>query len=467
MKRSAAIVLMFLPALLCGCMKTNITADPSVPAESATSIPSAVSTGTPAPTVQVTSVPSVSAPAETPSPDITRRPELTPSAPAVTPTPLPSYSQAPEQEAVISFCEDKYGMPSADLPAYSEIAFNLRGTVTADRPLASVTVTVRDKNGKTAKCTVSFSSTNIRSYRLDDKTATKEKTSPDNADLFRKEKPAVGQCSITVSARCIGQKRDTVLLNRTFKLLDSGRYNRLSPNNFRDGYYETALAFFGGEDFLFEFKNDRGRAIIQEKDWAKKNITGVQGPDGRKHYVNVKGAQQFAKAYEYMSASYVRVRSAEGAFDTGVVPVKALIAEFNGTYVSRFVSGKRFISHHAYGTAEDVNASYRANTNVLKNRDLIKEEEVALLDYEGILQSDGQRYYSFVYRGSCTEMCAGIPNTLSNYIIYELSYFRAGFGWGCYYPHTSDAMHFTLSELPPSEHEPENGGLRKVYEYID
>ena len=34
MKRSAAIVLMFLPALLCGCMKTNITADPSVPAES-------------------------------------------------------------------------------------------------------------------------------------------------------------------------------------------------------------------------------------------------------------------------------------------------------------------------------------------------------------------------------------------------------------------------------------------------
>ena len=466
MKRSAAIVLMFLPALLCGCMKTNITADPSVPAESATSIPSAVSTGTPAPTVQVTSVPSVSAPAETPSPDITRRPELTPSAPAVTPTPLPSYSQAPEQEAVISFCEDKYGMPSADLPAYSEIAFNLRGTVTADRPLASVTVTVRDKNGKTAKCTVSFSSTNIRSYRLDDKTATKEKTSPDNADLFRKGKPAVGQCSITVSARCIGQKRDTVLLNRAFKLLDSGRYNRLSPNNFRDGYYETALAFFGGEDFLFEFKNDRGRAIIQEKDWAKKNITGVQGPDGRKHYVNVKGAQQFAKAYEYMSASYVRVRSAEGAFDTGVVPVKALIAEFNGTYVSRFVSGKRFISHHAYGTAEDVNASYRANTNVLKNRDLIKEE-VALLDYEGILQSDGQRYYSFVYRGSCTEMCAGIPNTLSNYIIYELSYFRAGFGWGCYYPHTSDAMHFTLSELPPSEHEPENGGLRKVYEYID
>ena len=221
MKRSAAIVLMFLPALLCGCMKTNITADPSVPAESAASIPSAVSTGTPAPTVQVTSVPSVSAPAETPSPDITRRPELTPSAPAVTPTPLPSYSQAPEQEAVISFCEDKYGMPSADLPAYSEIAFNLRGTVTADRPLASVTVTVRDKNGKTAKCTVSFSSTNIRSYRLDDKTATKEKTSPDNADLFRKGKPAVGQCSITVSARCIGQKTDTVLLNRTFKLLDS------------------------------------------------------------------------------------------------------------------------------------------------------------------------------------------------------------------------------------------------------
>jgi len=46
-------------------------------------------------------------------------------------------------------------------------------------------------------------------------------------------------------------------------------------------------------------------------------------------------------------------------------------------------------------------------------------------------------------------------------------YHYGGFGWGVYYPHTSDAMHFSLTELSPSLFTDGAYAMRKITEYID
>ena len=59
-----------------------------------------------------------------------------------------------------------------------------------------------------------------------------------------------------------------------------------------------------------------------------------------------------------------------------------------------------------------------------------------------------------------------VPEPLMNYLLYELAFYRAGFSWGLYYPHTCDAMHFSLSELSPSYFEEGPYAMRKVFSYI-
>ena len=54
-----------------------------------------------------------------------------------------------------------------------------------------------------------------------------------------------------------------------------------------------------------------------------------------------------------------------------------------------------------------------------------------------------------------------------NYFLYELAFYRAGFAWGFYYPHTCDAMHFTLTELSPSLFTDGPYAMRKVFTYVE
>ena len=92
----------------------------------------------------------------------------------------------------------------------------------------------------------------------------------------------------------------------------------------------------------------------------------------------------------------------------------------------------------------------------------------------GIYTADGSNdtveNFNFTYTGTAkpwSEQRTKVPEPLMNYLLYELAFYRAGFSWGVYYPHTSDAMHFSLSELSPSLFEEGEYAMRKVFEYID
>lgn len=454
--------------LLCGCAAgtpTSAGIDAGTPSSSVNTTASATQspspdagTITPSPeiTVSPTFSPTPEAPSATPSPSVSHAPAPTPTASFELPEPA-----APDTDCGMTFTEAPYGMPSEVLPVCDGVNFNLRGTVSSEYPLTRITLTVIDSDGKKYTGSVTFSAGDgVLSYALNDNALPAEKKSLDSLNLTKSL--ACGICLMEITASSTQHSEPALLFSRRFEKLENGVYI-LSPNNFRDGFYQTALDFFGSEEeFLFSYTLATGRHINQETAWKRQHITTVMGPDGKKRSVNVKAAEQFSQAYQYMQTTFIRVRGS--SFDTGVIPLSSLAAEFNGTYVSRFVTGNRFISHHAFGTAEDVNASQPSNRNSAANTQIITDE-VALLDYEGMVTQEGGFYFSFVYNGSCTEMCGGVPQTVVNYLIYELSYFRAGFGWGYYYTHTCDAMHFTLSEVPAAMHNAENGGLRKVYSY--
>ena len=104
---------------------------------------------------------------------------------------------------------------------------------------------------------------------------------------------------------------------------------------------------------------------------------------------------------------------------------------------------------------------------MLSNREKIYHEVHDNLTYNGIVEVKGKQCYDFTYTGSASKGLKGVPEPLMNYLLYELAFYRAGFSWGLYYPHTSDAMHFSLSELSPSYFTEGQYALRKVFTYIE
>ena len=257
---------------------------------------------------------------------------------------------------------------------------------------------------------------------------------------------------------------DVLLSYSSFKVVHND-WNRLISNNLRNNYV-YALSFFGSRDefmFRYKWKSSTGRDIEVEAGWDEKHIVSVINPNGKKWYVHKKAAQYYEQAINYLTTTYVHVG---GTYDSGVVTLWSLVASFDGTLNHRFVSDRTFISHHAFGTAIDLNASMDANVNSLSNRNLIKNEVQNHLVYNGIKEKNGRRYYDFTYNGSHSSTYNNVPTTIINYLLYELAFFRAGFNWGYYYVHTCDAMHFGLSEMSADIHNTSWRSLRKVYSYI-
>ena len=254
-----------------------------------------------------------------------------------------------------------------------------------------------------------------------------------------------------------------LLRSNQFKVVRS-EWIQLISNNLRNNY-AYALSFFGSRsEFMFRYKWGEGRNITVEQSWLNSHFTAVTNPAGKKWYVHSRAKAGFERALGYLADSYVHVG---GTYDSGVVRLWDLVSSFDGILNTRFVTDRTFVSHHSFGAAIDLNASMDANRNVLSNRALILSEVREHLVYNGIKTANGVRYYDFTYNGSYGKTHRGIPQTVVNYLLYELAFFRAGFGWGYYYDHACDGMHFTLSEMNCDIHNTSPRSLRKVYQYAD
>ena len=344
--------------------------------------------------------------------------------------------------------------------------FNLHGSVYTGSPLVSVTAEFASL-GKSAsvKESVTFDpAANVTGYSLENSSLTLEQESLNT--LFDISALRAGRYRFTLSAATAVQPNAVTLLSVECKIIDTERIV-LTQNKFDDNYYE-ALKFFGGntDKFVFHYSLKDSRGIATENDWRNTYI--VESSLGRVHRDAV---PYFETANHYLENTYICVTCVNprtGNTSGGdVVLLKSLI-EKETSYVPRFQSNLEYVSHHTLGTAIDVNDNMYPNFNILTNHDLIGDDVKNHLTYNGIqTDASGIQYYDFTYDGTYPASYKKVPNTIVNYLLYELAFYRAGFEWGFYYETTCDAMHFMLTENDRNRHMHTDIGLRKVYEYID
>lgn len=418
------------------------------------------------PNADVTETPSTTDDATTPpvqnSSQATLQPTVTPTTAAtIVPTDAPQTSDMPASDEIQFAESSSLPLPSMkeNLPKGQPFCFG--GVVKANSPILTVKAVISSESGYYSESVVRFdASENKTKVELVDPTFPRE---GDNS-LTKKtkfENLSAGTYSFCLYASAVGVA-ERLIKSSSFKVV-SDEWHTLISNHLRNNY-AFALSFFGDRDeFLFKYKWEDGRQIKVEQSWLNAHIGNVTSPSGKKWYVHKKAVPSYEQAIAYMNSTYLRVR---GSSDSGIIKLWDLVKTFDGTLNTRFVSERTFVSHHAFGTAIDINASMDANLNRLENRALIMDEVSNHLTYNGIKTSNGISYYDFTYDGSHSSKHKNIPTTIINYLLYELAFYRAGFGWGYYYTHACDGMHFTVSELPTDLHNTSSRALRKVYSYI-
>lgn len=378
-----------------------------------------------------------------------------------------SVDYVPSTEApapLLTFRKDSaYPMPENALLPLGE-DYPLGGTVYSNRKLTAVTVSISCSHNVQApypyRKTVNLSALETASYRLTDPIGGGASLS----ELVDFSELQVGVHTMKIIASCEGMK--SVEIYRCRFSVAGEEWETIAKENFSDSH-DDALKFFGDEKkFLYRYQWVNGRYILADPEWEAEYITSITGyPDESPWLVHVDAVPYFEKAFDYLNTTYLRVHGTNG--DTGVIPAARLITEYNGCYVSRFTSSLKSISHHAFGTAVDVNASMTPNKNVAENKALIADDVKQHLVYNGLVSTDDVIYYDFTYDGTYGSDPNGVPQTCVNYLLYELAFFRAGFEWAHYYKSTSDAMHFCLSEFVTYSHDHKTEGLRKVFVYCE
>lgn len=438
----------------------DASAEPSgsaAPGETETPAPTEGPENSPEP-VSATPAPATPTPAPaTPTP--------TPATPAPA-TPAPTDDPAPVDG--VSFSPNpSLPLPSTneDVPHGQPLCFG--GKVISSSPILSVSVVISSASGATViNESVDFTAAqNMKSVELVDRTFPKTGDASLTAKVKFEKLPA-GTYSFCLYATTT-ENSNVRLAKHTFRVVKN-EWNQLISNNLRNNY-AYALSFFGSRDeFMFRYKwvSSTGRDITVEQSWLNSHFTSVTSPmdPSKVWYCHKKAAPHFTQAFDYAKSTYIRVSG--GGYDSGVIKLSNLFVHFDGLFNTRFVTERNFVSHHAFGTAVDFNATMQVNKNRLENRELIRTEVQNHLAYNGIKEKNGVKYYDFTYDGSYSERYHNIPATVINYLLYELAFYRAGFGWGYYYYHTCDAMHFTVSEMDPNIHNTSSRSLRKVFSYI-
>ncbi len=389
--------------------------------------------------------------------------------PAETPSPSPLPTSEPVVPSILTFDESAENpLPNdGDRLAYGQ-GYSLRGTVQSNYPLLSVALEITCAYSEDPRYpytqTVTFAPENaVYSYPLDD-ALTLEGASIDSLAQF--SALDVGVHTLRIYASSTGQFEPQLLFKTEFYIL-SDEWLQIKSSDFSNNSYTTALAFFQEKDaFLYRYQWVDARYIVADPDWENKYIVSFDCLPGRKLW----RIHAYALPY-YQAVSYylnnVRVRVSGTSGDSGVLLLRDLIDTDNGSYCSRFTSSENYISHHAFGTATDLNGGMGANDNQKENIALINDEVKDNLSYNGIKNENNMPYYDFTYSGdSLIWVYKNVPETVINYLLYDLAFYRAGFQWGHYYVSSSDAMHFTLTDNIRVDHSG-NAGLRKVYEYAE
>ena len=394
-------------------------------------------------------------------------PSIVPTAIVVTASPVPTPT--PAIPSVLTFDESTdFPMPTIKDRLTLGKSYRLRGAVQSNYALLSVSVSIDCAYNEDLfypyMQTVTFNpDKSVYAYALDD-ALTNEGVSLDALTQF--SALHTGIHTLTIFATSTAETEPQQLFQTQFYVLSSS-WKKIQKSDFSNSSYETAYRFFKDKDaFLYRYQWVDKRYIVADPDWENEYIVSFNCLKDREPWRIHKFALPYYKAASYyLNTVHVRVSGTNG--DSGVLLLSDLIDTYNGSYCSRFTSSEQSISHHAFGTATDLNGGMGVNDNTKENKPIIDDEVRNKLSYNGIKTEDGISYYDYVYSGEYVLwMFQNVPETVINYLLYELAFFRAGFQWGHYYISTSDGMHFTLTDNIRISHDG-NDGLRKVFEYTE
>ncbi len=340
--------------------------------------------------------------------------------------------------------------------------YNFHGNVTSGAPITSVTITIDREERKGSLypfiSTVTFApEDNITRYDIN---SVPEGAKKSLNDLTKLNKLRVGEHYLVITATSTEETEPVELVRASFTI-ERQRWNQLAQTNFSDNYSQI-LGFFGDpEKFLFRYRwRGNGRGIILDPEW--RNTYLVPGRFGSIHR---DAEPYFLKAQQYIDTEYVRVSG--NKHDSGVIPLSKLVLHNSGTCVARFISSRKYVSHHSFGTVVDLNTNLSPNRQRVRNKNIIYDAVYNHLIYEGIKTDEsGVQYYDFTYTGKYKNAVLDIPPEIVNYLLYELAFYRAGFRWGFYFDR-ADAMHFTLTESRREYFETGPYAMRKVFTYIN
>ena len=458
MKRIAWICGMLLLCALTGCRSLPVPTTEQALTDTPTLNPNpVVLTAAPTP---------ASMEMEIEAPVETERPTPIPT-PTPTPSPTPTATPTPTPIPITFTASRELPLPSPGTQMQQGRTFRFDGTVLSQNPLVRLSAIVLQEDGaEVLRADRKFRENQaIASVQLVDPAFSKKSDALAEAIAF--ETLSEGNYTLRLEAE---DNSGTVLtLAETAFAITNSEWHTLQPNQFRLTY-STALAFFGSpEKFLFRYKlQNESSHITVDPDWRAQYDGTAVGIGGRQWQCHVDAIPYFEQAAKLIDGTFIRIsgKLSGKAFDTGAVRLSDL-ATYSGTIVRRFDADNTFINHHSFGTAIDFNAEYPSQTERLENRDRIFQEVTQNLTYNGVIELDGQLCYDFTYNGRAKVGLCGVPEPVMNYLLYELGFFRAGFGWGFYYPHTCDAAHYSLTELSPSLFTEGDYAMRKVAMYIE
>ena len=382
---------------------------------------------------------------------------------------LTGQGYAPDTEPGLRFmpCYE-VPFPTDGMTLYKGAQYNFHGLVLSDSPLTEISLTVEPRGESSRKSAQSAvvripAEGSVLRFSLDDDTAGGKKTINEMIDM---RALPTGRHRLTLSAANAAGAKKT-LYQADFTVAESKNSYPLMQCNFGDNY-SLAARFFNYETELFtprySLKTEGGRVVSLSTEWRETYLVDTKTVLGRCHE---KAYPYFMKAWEYLNNTHIRLHDKYRA--TKIIPLVSLIGSTCDSYVPRFQSNERYISHHSLGTCLDVNYDYYPNNNVETNHQVIGDDVRNHLTYNGIMEDEatGLKYYDFTYTGSYPAKVDHIPKSIINYLLYELAFYRAGFSWGFYYISSCDGMHFTLTDCDYSRHDNPIMGLRKVYEYYN
>ena len=345
-------------------------------------------------------------------------------------------------------------------------ALTLHGTVRSNYPISSVSFSItcaynNDNDVYPYEGSLNLKKQGLYTYHLTDAVGRDGTSLSDLIDFTRLQ---VGVNTLKLYASCNGIRKQELARIRFYVIGDE--WIEMQKNQL-NGSYDELMDFFGSEErFLYRFQVVNGRYTMADPDWEETYITTIAGyPAGSEWKVHIDLVPYLEEAFTYLETTYVRVQGTNG--DSGIVKLADLILEYNGCFVSRYTSSLKAVSAHSFGTAFDINASMTPNKNTKENIDVINNDVRDHLTYNGTVTDGDIPYYSFTYDGEYANCSLTIPETCVNYLLYELSFYRAGFLWAHYYRNTSDGMHITMGEQVSGATHAGKNGLRKVKEYLD